>query len=229
MTQVSKNLAASFLAPEDAVDEISVLRFTIKRLMARMEAMIPVTVIAVHPGAGTPPVAGTVDVKLLLTTLDAAGNATQPGVIYGLPFFRVQGGPWAIVIDPAKGDFGYIVAASRDISNLTKKSPAPAIQNPGSFRQYSYSDGIYMGGAFNNVPAATCWFKSDGTFQISTQDGVVIKSDGSGNLAMTCTTLAVTGAITATGEVTAKAGGASFVTLSQHKHAANNTPPTPGF
>lgn len=226
---VSQNVAATYLNPEDYIDEIAVLRFAMRQLMAKLETMTPVTVIAVHPGTGTPPVAGTVDVKPLLTMLDGDGNAVKPGVIYTIPYFRLQGGPWAVVIDPAAGDFGYIVSASRDISNVTKKSPAPAVQNPGSWRQYSYSDGIYMGGAFNNVPAATCWFKSDGTFQISTQDGVVIKSDGSGNLAMTCTTLAVTGAITATGEVTAKAGGASFVTLSQHKHSANNTPPTPGF
>lgn len=229
MTAISQNLAATYLAPEDSVDEVSVLRFAISRLIAKMETMIPVTVIAVHPGTGSPPVAGTVDVQPLLTMLDGGGNATQPGTVYGLPFFRLQGGPWAIIMDPAVNDFGFIVSASRDISNLTKNQPSPAIANPGSYRCYSYSDGIYVGGTMNPVPAATCWFKSDGTFQIATKDGVVIKSDGSGNLNMTCTTLTVNGAIKATGEVTAKSGGASFVTLSQHKHSANNTPPTPGF
>ena len=38
----------------------------------------------------------------------------------------------------------------------------------------------------------------------------------------------LTGNLTVTGSVTAGAGGGDQVTLQQHKHPANNTPPTPG-
>ena len=38
----------------------------------------------------------------------------------------------------------------------------------------------------------------------------------------------IVGNLTVTGEITAKSGGASSVTLSGHKHPANNQPPTPG-
>lgn len=181
MTQISQNLAATFLAPEDAVDEIAVLRFVVKRLLAKMETMIPVKVTKIHPGAGSPPAPGKVDVQPLLTMLDAQGNVTEPGIVSGLPVQRLQGGPWAIICDPAVGDFGYIVAASRDVSNVVK---TPGIRNPGSFRQYSYSDSVYVPGILNAVPAASLWLKSDGTMVLTTKDGVVVKSDGSGNLSM---------------------------------------------
>lgn len=37
-----------------------------------------------------------------------------------------------------------------------------------------------------------------------------------------------TGALNATGEITAKSGGSASVTVTQHRHPANNSPPTPG-
>lgn len=224
---VSQNLAATYLDPEDIVDDISVLRFSIKQLIAKMETMVPVSVVAVQPGSGSPPAAGTVTVMPLLTMLDGDGNATQPTNISNIPYFRLQGGPWAVVCDPAVGDQGFIVSSYRDISNVVK-NPGGGVQNPGSYRRYSFSDGVYVGGAMNKTPAATLWLKPDGTFVLTTKDGVVIKSDGSGNLDATCTTMAVTGNITATGSIIAGFGGADQVGLQTHHTASFGTPPTPG-
>jgi phage baseplate assembly protein gpV len=56
--------------------------------------------------------------------------------------------------------------------------------------------------------------------------GFVLETDASGKATITGD-LTVTGQIKANGQVTAHADG-SFVTLTQHFHAANNTPPTPG-
>jgi phage baseplate assembly protein gpV len=152
-------------------------------------------------------------------------------------------------LEPAVGDFGFIVCCSRDISNVVK---TPGQANPGSFRTHSFSDGFFVPCSFNKAaPGGSVWLKTDGSLQLTTKDGVVIKSDGSGNLTITTqgnTTLnasggavditattttfhgdvAVTGKVTANGEVTAN-NGASKVTLTQHRHSANNTPPTPGF
>ncbi len=49
----------------------------------------------------------------------------------------------------------------------------------------------------------------------------------SGGIAMTGN-VTLTGNLTVTGSVTAGAGGGDSVTLQQHKHPANNTPPTAG-
>ena len=224
------------LTPYGANTPLTAVAFIVRQIMALLDTMIPVQVVAVHPGNGTPPTAGTVDVQLLISTLDGAGNSTEQGIVYGLPYFRPQGGPWAIIIDPAKNDFGYIICAARDISNLVaalKAGNSPLV-TPGSFRKYNVADGIYVGGALNTVPKCTVWFKPDGTLKISDTNGNVLDTTSgtwvfTGNVEMQGTLkvdeletgeagLNVTGAITATGEITAKSGGGSSVTLSGHTH-----------
>ena len=230
-TASSGSIGAGQQDPEDSNSDFWVVAFIVSQMMAQLETMMPVQVTAVHPGSGTPPAAGTVDVQLLVSQVDGANNATPQGIVYGIPYWRLQGGPWAVICDPAKDDYGYIVCASRDMSNVIKN---PGIQVPGSLRQYSYSDGIYMGGAFNTVPKCSVWLKSDGTLKISDTNGNVLDTTSgnwvfTGNVEMQGTLkvdeletgeagLNVTGAITATGEITAKSGGGSSVTLSGHTH-----------
>ena len=177
-TADNTNIGAGQQFPETSNSEFSVAAFIIKQYLADLEIMAPVQVKAVKPGSGSPPVAGTVDVQLLVSQLDGNGNAVKQGVVYGIPYFRLQGGQWAIVLDPAVGDFGYIVCAQRDITNVKKN---PGMVNPGSFRKFSYSDGIYMGGAFNQVPDAYLWLKTDGSFKLAAKGGFVIESDTAGN------------------------------------------------
>ena len=173
-------VAAGQMFPEDFANDYAVTAFLIRQALAEMETCTPVQVKAVHAGSGSPPGGGTVDVQLLLSLLDGNGNATKQGVVYGLPYFRNQSGQWAICADPAAGDYGFIICASRDISNVTK---TPGMANPGSFRTHSFSDGFFMPCPFSGAaPAATMWLKTDGSLQLTTKDGVVIKSDGSGNL-----------------------------------------------
>jgi hypothetical protein len=225
-TASTQTTGAGQLYPEDWNDDFSVIRFQIKQIISQMETMTPVKVTAVHAGSGSPPGLGTVDVQLLVSLVDGSGNVIQQGQVFGIPYMRVQSGSWAIIADPAANDFGFIIAASRDMSNVMK---TPGVQPPGSYRKFSFSDGVFVPAPYGQAaPAATMWLKSDGTLQLTTQDGVVIKSDGSGNLQMTCTTLKVTGAITATGGITAGFGGADSVTLQHHVHAGNNIPPTAG-
>lgn len=205
-TAASGSIGAGQQQPEDSNSDFWVISFIVSQMIAQLETMLPVQVVAVHPGSGSPPAAGTVDVQLLVSLLDGSGNAVQQGTVYGCPYFRLQGGPWAIVIDPAANDFGYIIGASRDISNVIKN---PSIQNPGSYRKYSYSDGIYMGGCLNAVPAATVYLKSDGTFEISDQPGNLIQSS-SGGIAVTT------------------AGGGDFtvngISVTKHTHAVTTAP-----
>ena len=216
-------VAAGQMFPEDYANDFAVTAFLIRQALAEMETCTPVQVIAVHPGQGSPPVAGTVDVQLLVSLLDGNGNAQKQGIVYGIPYMRMQGGKWAIVIDPAVNDFGFIVSASRDISNVVKN---PGQVNPGSFRVFSFSDGIYIGGAFSNtVPAATFWLKPDGTFQMTDSNGTVLQSIAG------APGLNLTGDLQVTGKVTAGFGGTDSVGLQTHFHTAsggNTTPPLHG-
>jgi hypothetical protein len=180
MTQPSDqgSVGASQQGPNDASSDFSKSAFLVRQMIAQMiDTMSPAQVTAVHPGSGSPPAAGTVDVQLLVSQIDGNGNVVQQGTVYGIPYFRLQGGAWAVVVDPAVGDFGYVIAASRDISSVVKN---PGIQAPGSQRKYNFADGIFVGGALNTVPTATVWLKSDGTVVITDQNQNVIETTSDG-------------------------------------------------
>ena len=232
-TATSGSVGAGQQEPTDSNSEWDVITFMIAQALAQLEIMLPVQVVAVHPGSGSPPAAGTVDVQLLVSLLDGAGNATPQGVVYGLPYFRLGGGPWAVIMDPAVDDFGYSVSASRDISAVKAK---PGIQNPGSLRKHSYADGVYMGGILNGAPKAYLWLKSDGTWTLNDKPGNVLQGDTNG---ITATPISgkpfkVAGNLQVTGTIASGEGGGDQVSLQTHTHSGVTTgggtsgPPTPG-
>jgi hypothetical protein len=199
-TAGGNQIGAGQLDPFSSTSEFAVAAFIVRQIMAQLETMIPVQIQAVHAGSGSPPAAGTVDVQLLVSLLDGAGNQVKQGIVYGIPFFRLQGGPWAIVCDPSVNDVGILIAAARDMSKLS--NGVSQQQLPGSNRQNSYSDGVYLGGVFNNAPKASFWLKSDGTFNITDKNGNTIVSSTTG---MTVTD--VNG-----NQMQMKAGAVNFVT-----------------
>jgi len=204
--------------PSDANSSFTVTSFIVRQLLSLIDTMKVVQVTAVHPGSGTPPIAGTVDVQVLVAQLDGAGNAVPGGIVYGLPYFRLGGGKWGVVCDPAVDDIGLAICADRDISSLkgavaAGKSP---MVNPGSYRSYDVADGVFLGGCLNGEPEAWLWLKADGTLNLTDAKGNVLQTSASG-FALTGN-VAVTGSITATGDVTAGQGGADSVTLQNHLH-----------
>ena len=81
------------------------------------------------------------------------------GVIPNVPYFRIQGGNKAIIIDPEVGDIGMACFCSRDISsvkNARKNAP------PGSRRTYDISDALYVGGFLNKAPTHYIQFTNSG-------------------------------------------------------------------
>lgn len=165
--------------------------------------------------------AGYVDVQPLVNQVDGAGNATPHGVIHHLPFFRLQGGASAVIIDPQIGDIGMASFASHDISSVkaTRKQA-----NPGSRRRFDMADGIYVGGMLNGVPTQFVAFTDTG-ISISTPHALTLSAanvilDSAGNFAVT-------------GAVVAGVGGADQVGLQTHEHpvpehVGESSPPTPG-
>lgn len=216
------------MQPDDSDTELNAAAFICRQIIARLDTMKLVQVMAVHPGDGSPPTAGTVDVQPLVNQIDGAGFPVQHGTVYGLKYFRMQGGPWAIICDPAVNDYGYVVCADRDSSLVVKNNGGQ--QNPGSWRRYNIADGVYVGGLLNPVPAAWIWLKDDGTLQMTDKQGNVLQTSSSG-FALTGN-LAVAGLITATGNITAGKGGADQVGLQTHEHptaaVGSPSPPTPG-
>ena len=217
------------LQPQDSGTDLNATSYIVRQMMATLSVMKLVKVTAVHPGSGTPPVAGTVDVQLLVNQVDGNGNPVKHGTVYGLPYFRL-GSTWQVVIDPVVGEYGYIVCADRDSSLVISNKGGQ--QNPGSFRQYDIADGIYMGGigVLNGAPKASLYLKSDGTVILTDQNNNVLQSTNSGwNLGVGGTTVMsisssginITGTITSTGDITA-----GSISLENHIHPVS-VPSTP--
>ena len=123
-------------------NEFNSLSFMMQQMMNSVNIATLVKVVAVHAGT-IPSITGTVDVTPLVEQLDGAGQAMEHATIFGLPYFRMQGGVNAVILDPKKDDVGFCVFADRDISNAMDAGQAgPAA----SERRFNFADGMYIGG-----------------------------------------------------------------------------------
>lgn len=139
--------------------EANVVSFFVKQALGRVGTVKLVKIMKVKGGAGALAQAGTVNVMCLTNQTDGQGNATPHGTTYGLSYHRHQGGPNAVIMDPAAGDIGLALICDRDISaNKAKRGQA----NPGSKRRFDLADGIYLGGILNDVPKQYVQFTPDG-------------------------------------------------------------------
>lgn len=145
------------------------LDFIINNLIGRIQTITLVQVIRVE-ATGVNPV-GVVSVQPMVAQLDGQGRAYPHGVIHNIPYFRLQGGTNAVIIDPAEGDIGMCGFCSRDISSV-KVNKAPS--NPQSLRRFDYADGLYFGGFLNGVPTQYIHFKQGG-IEIVSPDEITLR------------------------------------------------------
>lgn len=129
--------------PSDAASDFAVINFMIRQFLGRVWTMMPVKVMAVNTDAQT------VDVLPLVKQMDGQGQTTSHGTIFGIQYSRDQGGTSAIIIDPVIGDIGTCVFSHRDISAVKTNK---AESQPGSYRRFNPSDGVYHGGILNIDP-----------------------------------------------------------------------------
>lgn len=137
--------------------------FVIWQILRSISGARLVEVMAVTNAGSVTPV-GFVDVRPLVNQLDGYSNATPHGTIYHLPYFRLQGGANAVILDPQVGDMGVAVIEDRDISSV-KANLGQA--NPGSKRIFDMADGLYFGGFLNGTPAQYFQFSTAGIAVVS--------------------------------------------------------------
>lgn len=141
-----------------AASEYAVMEFVIRQAVGRIRTATMVKVLAVSNSGGVSPV-GTVDVQPLVQQVDGQGKVVDMPPLYGLPYFRIQGGANAVILDPQVGDIGLACFADRDQSAaVVTKDVAP----PGSMRRHSLADGFYVGGFLNAAPTQYIQFNTDG-------------------------------------------------------------------
>lgn len=157
----------------DAASDYGMMQFMINSLISRKATATVGIVRAVTNTGGVSPV-GFVDLQPMVAQVDGNGQPTPHGIINNVPYFRLQGGANAVIIDPAVGDIGIVIFASRDISSV-KNNKAPS--NPGSRRQFSMSDGLYLGGILNGTPTNYIRFDSDGNITLKPASVVNVMGD----------------------------------------------------
>ena len=143
---------------DSATSEFNADEFIIWSIISRISTATLVQVKKVTNTGGVSAV-GFVDIMPMVNMVDGAGNSYKHGTIFQCPYFRLQGGTDAVILDPKVGDIGIAIFADRDISSVSVNK---AQSNPGSSRKYSKADGIYLGGVLNGTPQQYIEFTSGG-------------------------------------------------------------------
>lgn len=208
MTQSFESQAS----PNTGGSEFNVQVFLIQQLLAKANIATLVRVVAVSNDDEISPV-GTVDVVILVNQVDGAGNSVPHVPVYGLPYFRLQGGHNAIVLDPKVGDIGVAVFAHSDLSRV-KATKAEA--NPATARRNSVSDGLYFGGVLNGSPVQYVRFRIDGIDLVDINENF-IKMNGTG-ITVNGTVFYRDHRVWTDNEITAMTNH----TVSQHTHSQGN-------
>lgn len=220
-----------------ACGDYETLIFIISQTVARLSTVKMVKVLKVTSVGALAPV-GYVDVQAMVNQVDGELNPVPTTTLSNVPYFRLQGGANAIVMDPQVGDIGMCGFCDRDTS-IVKNTRKQA--NPGSFRQYDISDGLYFGGFLNGTPTQFVQFTTAG-IQITSPTAIALSApdikltaptveiNASTSVTVTTPTFNVTGAIVATGNVTGAALVASSgnvtagsIDLKTHVHTGVQT------
>lgn len=154
---VDNNLYFGMTNPATAQGDWNQLLFSMRQETSLLNTSMPVEVLSVQ-AFGVAPV-GFVSVRILVDQITGNNETVSHGEITNVPYFRLQGGSNAVIIDPKVGDIGMCSFSTRDISSVKL---ARAIAPPGSRRSYDMSDAMYFGGFLNEAPAQYIHFTDTG-------------------------------------------------------------------
>mgnify|MGYP000048770036 CR=1 FL=1 len=142
----------------DAASEVGRMNFIIRSALSGLRTSMPVKVVAVSNAGGVSAI-GHVDVQPLVSAVDGNGTAWVHGIIYNVPYMRIQGGSNGIIIDPAVGDVGIATVCDRDISTVKNTGKVAA---PGSNRKNDMSDMVYLMTIIGAAPSQYIQFNGSG-------------------------------------------------------------------
>ena len=176
--------------PEETVEGPLQMEAIITRMMGRNYTATIVRVDEVQAGGAGP--VGFLTATDLLQQVNGNNEGIPNAPMVNMPYFRLQGGVNAIVIDPKPGDIGIAIFARRDISEAKRnKTQGP----PPSLRQFDQSDGLYIGGLLNGAPSQFIHFL---------ESGIRLKSTGP--FTVDASLVQVNCDIMATGDITDNSG-----------------------
>jgi hypothetical protein len=171
----SSSVSLGAINPWSTQGSFNQASFAIQQALSKLQTATLVEVLSCSNDGGLSPF-GFVSLQPLVNQVDGAipPNTIPLPVLNNIPYFRMQGGTNAIIMDPQVGDIGIAVFASRDLSSVKANQGQ---SNPGSARQYDLSDGLYLGGVLNSTPTQYFQFNSDG-ITVLTPNKITLQSTG---------------------------------------------------
>lgn len=166
-------------------DQGRMQEWLIQQMIRKINTCELVKVLAVYPTTDT---VGFVDVQPLIQDRTTLGVVLEQAPTYKLPYFRLQGGISAVILDPVVGDIGLAAYAQRDITNVVATRDQGAAPTD---RVYDAGDGLYFGGFLNADPTQYVKFLPTGGIEVvSTADLSItapgnLTADVGGNLTLT--------------------------------------------
>lgn len=128
--------------PNKGNSSLNTLVGIIDNALSSVSTAMPVTVLQVYDNH-------TLDAMPMVDMMDNEGNAVEHAPIIGIPYARLQGGDYGLIIKPKAGDKGLVVFASRDISDVVQSKEKT---KPASLRKHSMSDGMYIASLLYEEP-----------------------------------------------------------------------------
>lgn len=172
----------SFLRPEESASGPRQFKAIFRNMLGKAHTLNLVEVVGVK-ASGVEEV-GTVDIRPMTLMIDAENTVIERGTIYNVPFFRLQSGSNAVIVDPKVGDIGLGLFCERDISTVVRTKAKSA---PSTKRQFDLNDAVYLGSYLSSAPSQYIYFKDSGMDIKTTGDvninGLKIGADGKLTLA----------------------------------------------
>lgn len=204
MSQSTKPPIQTNHVASDAASEVARMNYIIQSALSGLRTAMPVKVIAVT-NSGSISAIGTVDVQPLVSSVDGSGQVWPHGIIYNVPYMRVQGGANGIILDPAVGDIGIASVCDRDISTVKN---AKKVSAPGSNRKNDMSDMVYLMTIIGAAPTQYVQFSSAGIKILSPTKVTVVAPNVQIDAATECKINAPI--ITLNGAINQTSGGAAM-------------------
>lgn len=133
-------MAVGNQTPASVASDYATYLFMMQQKISQIATLTLARVIDCTNDGGVEPV-GTLTVQPLVNMMSGDRVAFQHKPLHKVLYQRVQGGDSAVILDPKPGDIGLVGFCSRDISAV---KAAKDVANPGSFRQFSMADGVYL-------------------------------------------------------------------------------------
>ena len=182
----------------------------VRSLMGKNHTLMLGEVMAITQEASSTAAVGFLSVRPMVFMVDGSNNNYARATINNVPFFRLQAGGNAVILNPKVGDIGLIAYCERDISMVKRNKKQAA---PNSRRQFNINDAVYLGGMLNSAPTQYVQF---------TDNKIIVKATN--EIILDAPQVTATGKFTASGiiesltDVIAKA-----ISLFSHKHGGVQT------